>query len=293
MRESDFPAKNFTCLLCGKPAESLGRDETDVLTIVCRRCGRFSLSFDMELLSLGDEEKLRLSAFCRRSSRTVITSDNVDALLSTVPSYTPLEKLDNLLLVLAERTERLGQDADFDVSSDYPLLISTPEEVAFLMNALKVRGFVKAVSMDSGDHITMEGWERVREIQKSGRDSKRAFVAMWFDESMNDLYDNAIATAITKARYIPMRIDRQPHVNRIDDEIIGQIKRCRFMVADFTGQRHSVYFEAGMMSGLGRNMIWMCKEDELDKLKFDVRQFSFIAYKDVADADKRLYNKIL
>jgi hypothetical protein len=82
-------------------------------------------------------------------------------------------------------------------------------------------------------------------------------------------------------------------VNRIDDEIIGQIKRCRFMVADFTGQRHSVYFEAGMMNGLGRNVIWMCNEGELSNLKFDVRQFSFIAYKNATDACKRLYDKIL
>ena len=133
----------------------------------------------MELVSLGEEEKLRLSAFCRRSSQTVITSDDLEKLLSTVPSYTPLEKLDNLLLVLAERTDRLGQGADFDVSVDYPLVVSSPDEVVFLMDALRNLGFIKTVSMDSGDHVTMQGWERIKEIQKSGRDSKRAFVAMW------------------------------------------------------------------------------------------------------------------
>src|SRR5947208_2849372 len=93
--------------------------------------------------------------------------------------------------------------------------------------------------------------------------------------------------------YSPLRIDKHPHVNRIDDEIIGQIKRCRFMVADFSGQRHSVYFEAGMMFGLGRNVIWMCKKSELGELRFDVRQFSFIAYESVEEAKKLLLDKIL
>ena len=47
-----------------------------------------------------------------------------------------------------------------------------------------------------------------------------------------------------------MRIDRHEHVNKIDDEIIAEIRRARFVVADFThgdtGGRGSVYYEAGI-----------------------------------------------
>jgi len=196
-------------------------------------------------------------------------------------------------LLLAERTSQLGQSASFQSSLDYPLLISSPDEIDFLLSALGREEFISSSGRDAGVYVTMRGWERVQQVQKSGRDSKRAFVAMWFDGSMDEVYDKAIDPAIKKAGYMPLRIDKHPHVNRIDDEIIGQIKRCRFMVADFTGQRHSVYFETGMMNGLGRNVIWMCNEDELKDLKFDVRQFSFIPYKDVADAEKLLYDKIL
>jgi hypothetical protein len=291
-------SKSHDCPLCGKQTEYNRFDvDRDVHYIECARCGRFSMTFEATTIELTTDQKNRLSAFCRRTGTSdppaLIKSGNIETLISTLPTFGPIEKLDNLLLLLAERTKQVGQDADFDVSCDYPLLISTPDELAFLMDALKNSGFVQARSMDSGDHVTMRGWERVQQIQKSGRDSKRTFVAMWFDPTMDETYDHAIAPAIIKAGYMPLRIDRHPHVNRIDDEIIGQIKRCRFMVADFTGQRHSVYFEAGMMIGLGRNVIWMCKEDELSELKFDVRQFSFIAYKGVADAMKLLYDKIL
>jgi hypothetical protein len=72
---------------------------------------------------------------------------------------------------------------------------------------------------------------------------------------MNGVYDEAIQPAIREARYKPVRIDREQHANRIDDEIVGRIRGSRFMVADFTGQRHGVYFEAGLMLGLGRTVI--------------------------------------
>ena len=69
------------------------------------------------------------------------------------------------------------------------------------------------------------------------------------------------------------------------------------MVADFTLQRGGVYFESEMMHGFGRNVIWMCHEDELkskEGLHFDIRQFNFLTYGDPDDGiKKRLYDRIL
>ena len=83
------------------------------------------------------------------------------------------------------------------------------------------------------------------------------------------------------------------HANSIDDEIIGNIRKARFMVADFTGQRAGVYFEAGMMNGLGRTVIWMCSNDDTKQLHFDVRQRNFIDWVSVEDARGKLYKRIL
>lgn len=50
------------------------------------------------------------------------------------------------------------------------------------------------------------------------------------------------------------------------------------------------------MLGLERPVIWMCRKDELSKesgLHFDIRQFNFLAYESVAEARKRLYDRIL
>ena len=58
-------------------------------------------------------------------------------------------------------------------------------------------------------------------------------MAMWFDDEMDAAYSNGIEPAIIDAGYRPVRIDRKPDVNKIDDEIIAEIRRSRFLVSGF------------------------------------------------------------
>jgi hypothetical protein len=288
------------CPLCDGIPEYFKRDASgrDVFCVKCRRCGRFNIT-SQALMALGQEQKPGLSSVCRRASSVKslieILSTNIDQLLKSLPQYSPPEKLDNLLQHMAEMTPALGEYTQFDKDVDYPLLVvSGPSEVDYLMKELFGRQYLDG-TLD-GVALTMSGWEHLEEIKQRGRTSSRCVVAMWFDESMKGIYEEAIELAVREAGYAPLRIDKLEHVNRIDDEIIGQIKRSRFMVADFTGQRHGVYFEAGLMLGLGRSVIWMCRKGALTEdggLHFDVRQFNFIAYDSTAEAKKRLYDRIL
>jgi hypothetical protein len=50
------------------------------------------------------------------------------------------------------------------------------------------------------------------------------------------------------------------------------------VVADFTGQRGGVYFEAGLAFGLSKQVIWTVRKDEVSKLHFDTRQFNHIVW---------------
>lgn len=75
---------------------------------------------------------------------------------------------------------------------------------------------------------------------------------------------------------MPVVINLEHHLNRIDDEIVVQIRRSRFLVADLTGCRGGVYFEAGFAMGLGLPVIWTCKETSQRKLHFDVNHFPFL-----------------
>ncbi len=165
------------------------------------------------------------------------------------------------------------------------------DEAAFYIRQLAALGYIH---QETGiATVLAPGFKRLMEMQKSGRASGFVFVAMWFAEQMNNIYNKAIEPAIREAGYKPIRVDRIEHVNRIDDEIIGRIKASRFIVADFTGHRQGVYFEAGMMLGLGRTVIWMCKDEELAASHFDTRQYNFINYKSAEEARKRLHDRIM
>lgn len=123
---------------------------------------------------------------------------------------------------------------------------------------------------------------------------------MWFDDGVSKLWDKAIEPAMSGAGYQPLRIDKKEHVNRIDDEIFADIRRSRFVIADFThgdsGVRGGVYFEAGFAQGLGLPVIWTCRKDMLseDKLHFDIRQYNFLEWTDenLEDFKDRLQKRI-
>ena len=111
---------------------------------------------------------------------------------------------------------------------------------------------------------------------------REAFVAMWFDEQMNDAYEMGIKPAIRDAGFVPIRIDEKKDANRIDDDILNAITQSRFVVADMThgsdGVRGSVYFEAGFAHGFGLDVIYCCRRDCIDRLPFDTRQYHHIVW---------------
>lgn len=152
--------------------------------------------------------------------------------------------------------------------------------------------------------LSVPGWAYVEELDRADRSSDQAFVAMWFNEDVAKAYVEGIVPAIRETGYTPMRIDQKEHANRIDDEIVAEIRRSRFLVADFTcgtvmdrGEevaipRGGVYYEAGLAQGLGIPVIWMCREDHINHVHFDTRQFNHITWKDPADLRVKLRNRI-
>jgi hypothetical protein len=200
-------------------------------------------------------------------------------------------------LLLGRASRFPGEKVYFNQDVDYPLLHSkNKDEASFMFEALSSQGFIDTAqqTLDSKGtvcRLTTSGWIEVERVKQTGSQSPDAFVAMWFNENRAEYY-RAIAAAIRESGYNPIRIDRVEHINRIDDEIIARIRRSRFLVADFTGQRNGVYFEAGFMLGLGRPVIWICDKEELAKVHFDTRQYNTIDYVEPTELQKRLQVRI-
>ena len=292
------------CPLCDQPANfnATYNIETDVAGYrgECERCGRVVVSSQVisRFKDMGTVHLL--SAFFRRhvSSRAPIVAPyNVDQLIADMPLLrTVPEKMNGLLRILVTDGQP-GVPTKFNYQTDYPLIFARNGlECSFLIEQLAARKLVDNVLMGGKRQytVTANGYERFEELEASSYKSTRnAFVAMWFDESRDLIYKEAIEPAIREAGYHAIRIDKKEHVNRIDDEIIAELKQSRFLVADFTGLRAGVYYEAGFMHGLGRNVFWIVEKQDLDKVHFDVRQYNFIDYDSPADAKSRLYYRIM
>ena len=143
--------------------------------------------------------------------------------------------------------------------------------------------------------VEVPGYRQIEELD-TNPDSSQCFVAMWFDRSLDEVYENGIKPAIEDAGYSPLRIDREDFIGKIDDEIIAEIRRSRFLVADAThgedGARGGVYYEAGFAQGLGLPVIFTCHRDIIDKVHFDTRQFNHIVWENPDDLREQLTNRI-
>ncbi len=78
----------------------------------------------------------------------------------------------------------------------------------------------------------------------------------------------------------------------IDDKIIANIRSSKFLIADFSGQRNSVYYEAGFAQGLGIPVIWCVREKDAKNLSFDTRQYNCIIWEDEEHLEDKLTDRI-
>jgi hypothetical protein len=139
--------------------------------------------------------------------------------------------------------------------------------------------------------VTEAGWLSLS--TRTPRSSSTAFVAMWFGEEMASAWYEGMQPAIEQdCFWRAERIDLEEHNEDIVDRILGDIRVSRFLVADFTGQRNGVYFEAGFALGLGVPVIWSCRKDWIGKAHFDTSHFSHVVWETSEELREKLANRI-
>lgn len=266
----------------------------------CLACSNVFITPDA-IESARQQKKLYLlSHYFRRlpveEGNRLFLPEDTEKVISSVPAFSLLDQFDLALKTICEMCTMVGEHSTFNWEYDWPLLmIESPRTALFMVRELGAAGYLSADSQ--GEFFpptpTWKAYVRLQELQSSGRNSEIGFVAMSFAAEQTPVWLRVIKPGIEKAGYRPFRVDQTEHDRRIDDEIIAGIRRCRFLVADFTKQRNGVYFEAGMALGLGRHVIWMCRHAEKDLLHFDTRQFNHILYDDFEEARKALTNRIV
>ncbi|WP_146548378.1 hypothetical protein [Rummeliibacillus suwonensis] len=299
------------CPICNSTA-SINSATFDGIEINCQKCGKFAVS-DNLLTYITRKNKIKLRAILRERNLkehqpiTILLEEqetelpliktpivSLEKLLNNFPTQVS-ERLDRILVNLSKLSDFPGHAIPF-LREDIHLFFTETEntmEAFYLMDQLISEKLIEGnVGFPTNIVITAKGWNKIAELERTTTNNNQVFVAMWFNPEVDSIYENAIEKAIKDNGFTPIRIDRVEHNNKIDDEIIANIKKSKFVIADFTGHRGGVYFEAGYAMGRDIPVIWTCRENDLKNLHFDTRQYSHILWNDEKDLYKMLDNRI-
>lgn len=307
------------CFIWGTRAEIRPHPEKKYIDIVDspRAGGEYCAFSDTWLLSLDEETKTRLTSWLVKQRLLGVRCPEVDAKTANDENYGLAlkinERADRLLKLIELESPTMGYQVNFyteNLNPEYYTIYekilawseSTKEsEVRFLLEYLQESGRITIDNNLSGGTviITPTGYIHLEEMKNVEINSSQAFVVMWFDPSMSEIYEKGIKPAIVDSGYTPFRVDEPRDVDKIDDRIIAEIRRSRFIVADFThdskkGVRGNVYYEVGFARGLGRNVFSTCRGDLIEELPFDTRQYYHIAWgkNNLEDLRKNLADRI-
>lgn len=287
------------CPICNEKITYYPLGNRDAYQVKCLRCGNYNLTrtalVNLRSIHFTNRQIANIYGWLNENPKYEITSKSVDYLSQIqTPSFS--YRADALLKQIERETAYAGHFVELKSSWIRVGWCINDHELYEILNFLEETDRI----LDSGEvglkslKIRPEGWAHLESLRKPNASENQGFVAMWFSEGMQKVYDNAISIAISNAGYVPHRVDLREHNEKIDDEIISQIRTSKFVLADFTGHRGGVYFEAGFAKGLGLEVFWTCREDDLDNLHFDIRQYNCIVWKedDLNDFIKKITNRI-
>ena len=302
---------SMKCRICGSEATQTQWQNGFGSFINCNDCGKYIIESTAEVKF--EDKRIRNALYyyirqlsnkklplmlCKDSSDTkeyeVITLED----LENIYPQNIHERIDWILLNLYNVSPDFGQliEIENDIVKWTALFVINDEEYGEnnfrnIVEILADMNYLRKVRQHYDFTISYEGWKRLNVLQSNKAKTKKAFIAMWFDKCMDNERD-AIKKAIRESGYIPVLIDEKEHNNQIVPEILYEIDTCDFVVADLTGGRQGVYYEAGYGLGKGKNVILLLNNNSDDSPHFDVSQTNQIRYSSTEDLFERLMNRI-
>jgi nucleoside 2-deoxyribosyltransferase len=140
--------------------------------------------------------------------------------------------------------------------------------------------------------LTLAGWQKYEELQRSVKNSRKAFMAMEFPSSakttanyffQNTLLDEYLIPAVKKTGYdLTNALRTEPMAGNIHARLEVEIRTARFVVAELSHHNNGAYWEAGFARGLGKTVIYMYNKGvgNSDRPHFDVGSDHYVAWEE-------------
>ena len=119
-----------------------------------------------------------------------------------------------------------------------------------------------------------------------------AFIAMPIvagDPEFEDVLD-AIKEAARRCGIHAERVDEPQSNERITDRILESIRKAEYVIADLTGARPNVFYEAGYAQGLKKTPIYIARQGT--KLEFDLKDYPVIFFKGMKELKDSLEKRL-
>jgi hypothetical protein len=236
----------------------------------------------------------------------VLNNERLETIIrNAIIPRTPEEKFNSLLSYLYSLQEFEGAKINWPAREDRQdlakrLYFKNHQELEFYLFTLFEKGLISGIEASTNDgadlfgiRLTYEGLAKVIDISEAGAQSNRCFIAMSFSDSKRETRD-AIRLAVKNCEYEAILIDEQ-HIDSdvtINDALIAEIRKSKFVVADFSEHKHGVYFEAGFALGLRKPVIYLCQKDDFVNTHFDTNHYPHIIYESPVELIDKLKTKI-
>jgi nucleoside 2-deoxyribosyltransferase len=292
-----------TCPVCKTPdtKADIRPHGNDLSVYYCKRCGEFEISATLEVMLYLEPSNNKLSYALRQrfesGDQNSLVSTNYIDIQNSVEYPKPISEIVDIILLYMYGNYDDVKRGFVITKYDFSLFgIDNISHLRQIISYASEKEYINIVFNHSDGNFTFEliaqGIDRVEDLRKKVIQDGKVFVAMWFDDKMKPVYINTIKETVISLGYKPLRIDEKEYNNKIDEEILKEIDECEFMIADFTGHRGGVYFEAGYAIGKGKEVIFTCKADDRQEVHFDTNHYNYIFWKDEEDLKARLIKRI-
>jgi hypothetical protein len=239
----------------------------------------------------------------RREALPHVDLETVLHILKADVLPTPFEQADNLILWLGDNL-RGDPGAEVELHPDVlPAIVGAASYAGyrFVLKQLLREGTVEGVWVDEALNqkaaarcrLSFTGWERYDGLLRGASNSRKAFMAMKFDDPlMEKIFVEVFRPAVAATGFDLRTLNDEPKAGMIDDRMRVEILTSRFLIADLTHGNQGAYWEAGYAEGLGKPVFYTCEKGVFDREKthFDTNHHYTVPWDkdDLGDAAEKL-----
>jgi len=284
------------CPLCKKVLARALIPTDSIIRVICSNCGTYGISLEFYEDNFGDNYgKLTIqnlailahSIYRQEPNLPLLNNDFVDQVLKINNLPTASEQLNNLIIFMGTNLAGPGESITIEADTLIAKIgaLSVQSVIWNITNAID-SGLIEAnqaMTIFNNTTLSLRGWERFQDLQKSDNNSKKAFMAMKFgDSDLEHVFIECFKPAVARAGFTLIKLNDNPRAGLIDDRLRTEIRTSRFVIADLSHGNQGAYWEAGFGEGLGKPVIYTCKDsvfnDPIKKPHFDTNHYLSIQW---------------